>query len=222
MVYFINILLVLTIQVSRCQDKTDLEIVRLCPSSKKEWDRAAQKKNCSKFVALNAHEEQYEYHCLINAYLNETLAVCAPKKWIFGFCTEFNVAGGIIQQNPDAECNETYPRCDKAYSSADAYKYPDCYQIVYDNRKKTFTTTYLPTTLVPSKDIKDNGNMGSIAAISVIVIVVLSIVFLVVCCIIKRTRKEKKELDEEEVINLTGIEVADAIDEGLFVACLNL
>lgn len=56
----------------------------LCPSSKEEWDRAAQIKNCSKFVALNAHEEQYEYHCLINAYLNETLAVCAPKKWIFG------------------------------------------------------------------------------------------------------------------------------------------
>lgn len=39
---------------------------------------------------------------------------------------------------------------------------------------------------------------------------------------LERTRKEKKELDEEEVINLTGIEVADAIDEGLFVACLNL
>lgn len=34
---------------------------------------------------------------------------------------------------------------------------PDCYQIVYDERKKTFTTTYLPTTLVQSKDKEDNG-----------------------------------------------------------------
>lgn len=38
---------------------------------------------------------------------------------------------------------------------------------------------------------------------------------------LERTRKEKKELDEEEV-NLTGIKVANAIDEGLFVACFNL
>lgn len=63
---------------SRCQDKTDQRVVTFCPTLKEEWDRAAQKKNCSKF------EPQYEYHCLINAYLNETLEVCAPKKWIFG------------------------------------------------------------------------------------------------------------------------------------------
>lgn len=49
-----------------------------CPTSEEEWDSAAQKKNCSKFVA------QYEYHCLINAYLNETLEVCALKRLIFG------------------------------------------------------------------------------------------------------------------------------------------
>lgn len=49
-----------------------------CPTSKEEWDRAALQKNCSKF------EQQYEYHCLINAFLNETLEVCAPKKIIFG------------------------------------------------------------------------------------------------------------------------------------------
>lgn len=36
---------------------------------------------------------------------------------------------------------------------------PDCYQIVYDKRKKDYTT-YLPpkkTTLIQSKDIEDNG-----------------------------------------------------------------
>lgn len=32
----------------------------------------------------------------------------------------------------------------------------DCYQIVYDKRKKDFTT-YLQTTLVHSKDKEDNG-----------------------------------------------------------------
>lgn len=70
--------------MSRCQDKTDLKIVTICPTSKEEWDRAAQKKICSQFVALDTDEEQYEYHCVINAFLNETLEVCAPKKLIFG------------------------------------------------------------------------------------------------------------------------------------------
>lgn len=39
-----------------------------------------------------------------------------------GYCTEFNVAAGVIKNHLEAKCNETYPRCDKAYSSADAYK----------------------------------------------------------------------------------------------------
>lgn len=39
-----------------------------------------------------------------------------------GHCTEFNVAGQFIQNHEEAKCNENFPRCDKAYSSADAYK----------------------------------------------------------------------------------------------------
>lgn len=39
-----------------------------------------------------------------------------------GYCTEFNVVGRFIQNHEEAKCNEKFPRCDKAYSSADAYK----------------------------------------------------------------------------------------------------
>lgn len=70
--------------MSRCQDKTDLKIVTICPTSEEEWDSAALKKNCSQFVAQDTNEERYEYHCVINAFLNATLEVCAPEKSMFG------------------------------------------------------------------------------------------------------------------------------------------
>lgn len=37
-------------------------------------------------------------------------------------CTEFNVAGGVIQGQNKAVCNENFPKCDKLYNSMDAFK----------------------------------------------------------------------------------------------------
>lgn len=216
MIYLIHVLLLLLIQKeSRCQDKTDQRVVMFCPTSKEEWDRAALQKNCSKF------EPQYEYHCLINAYLNETLEVCAPKKIIFGHCAEFNVAGRLIQNHEEAKCNENFPRCEKAYSSADAYKYPDCYQIVYDNRKKD-CTTYLPhekTTFKKSKDVEDNRNTRSFGVaisslLTVIMFIMITTILVNHCIKKKRTGKKSNEFDKEEVKHLTDIEVVKATNEG--------
>lgn len=39
-----------------------------------------------------------------------------------GFCTEFNIAGGVIQVHALAKCNNKFPRCGKPYYSTDAYK----------------------------------------------------------------------------------------------------
>lgn len=42
---------------------------------------------------------------------------------VLGFCTEFNVGGGVIQSHMLAPCNETtVPRCANVYYSSDAYK----------------------------------------------------------------------------------------------------
>lgn len=214
MIYLIHVLLLLLIQQeSRCQDKTDQRVVMFCPTSKEEWDRAALQKNCSKF------EPQYEYHCLINAYLNETLEVCAPKKIIFGYCTEFNVAGRFIQNHEEAKCNENFPRCEEAYSSADAYKYPDCYQIVYDKRKKDYTTHLPPEkkTFKKSKENKRNTIPFAEVITPVLTVIMFTIIttILVICCIKKkRTGKKSNEFDKEEVKHLTDIEVVKATNEG--------
>lgn len=40
-----------------------------------------------------------------------------------GYCTEFNVAGGVIQNHFDSPCgSKSYPRCNDIYRSSDAYK----------------------------------------------------------------------------------------------------
>lgn len=57
-----------------------------CPTSKKEWDIAARKKNCSKIASHQkcSSVEKFQYHCVLNGYRNETLEVCAPSRVIFG------------------------------------------------------------------------------------------------------------------------------------------
>lgn len=39
-----------------------------------------------------------------------------------GHCTEFNVHGGVIQDQMSTPCNNTFPKCDLIYNSLDAYK----------------------------------------------------------------------------------------------------
>lgn len=116
-----------------CQEAVkSAESVRSCPMSKKEWEIAARKKNCSKIASQQncSSAEKFQYHCVINGYRNETLEVCAPLRMIFGHCVEFNRLGGVIQDQYSSPCNDAFPKCDKYYSSSNAYKYPDCYQLV--------------------------------------------------------------------------------------------
>lgn len=39
-----------------------------------------------------------------------------------GHCVEFNVRGGVIQDQKSAFCTKTFPKCDRFYYSTDAYK----------------------------------------------------------------------------------------------------
>lgn len=56
-------------------------------------------------------------------------AIIIIVHWLFlffrvlGFCTEFNVAGGVIQSHVSAPCNKsTELRCEDVYYSTHAYK----------------------------------------------------------------------------------------------------
>lgn len=72
---------------SYCEEAVEsVERVSYCPRTKKEWDTAATRKDCSRLAGRQActYPENFRYHCVINGYRTETLEVCAPRKLIIG------------------------------------------------------------------------------------------------------------------------------------------
>lgn len=57
------------------------EIVSSCPQTDEEWEKAAKRKNCENITHLC---QSYIYHCVINAWMNATIEVCAPSRFIIG------------------------------------------------------------------------------------------------------------------------------------------
>lgn len=117
----------------------DVKVVTSCPKSKEEWDIAALKKDCNKLAAVartkncTIKEEQPEYHCVFNSLRNKLLEVCADKRNILGYCTEFNELGGVIQNHYPVPCE----KCNGSYYSSDAYKYQECYELDKQTQNST-------------------------------------------------------------------------------------
>ncbi|XP_052710907.1 uncharacterized protein LOC128185320 [Crassostrea angulata] len=128
-----------------CQEAVEsVTSVTSCPTSEEEWKSAVRRKNCTATQQTCSKPETFLYHCVINEYGNKTLEVCAPQRLMTGFCTEFNVGGGVIQSHGLSPCNETAVlRCANVYYSSEAYKYPDCYnkKIITSATSTIFTTT---------------------------------------------------------------------------------
>lgn len=188
-----------------------IQLVEKCPSSKKEWDDAANNKNCGKSAGRQncTIGDDFLYHCVINAYINETLEVCAPKRIILGSCTEFNVAGGIIQAHEKVACKA----CPSYYHSTEAYKYPECYQLVYNARGNH--TTIRPTeptpdnsTLRPTESTPDNSNNREAIIIGTVVSVIAVILFIAFLLRRKFRKQYRREIcktqEEEHRISLLG------------------
>lgn len=180
-----------------CMDAVyNADVVESCPTSKVEWDIAARRKNCSKLAAeaerknCTMDEKQPEYHCLINALRNKLFEVCAAVKIIFGYCTEFNEAGKVIQNHYSAPCQDGSLKCDDFYKSSDAYKYPGCYGLV--NKKQVSTD-------VESGDPDIGYDITEIIITTCIIVIVLcSVAVTTVLCLRRRKKKMKKETDLEE------------------------
>lgn len=117
--------------------------VERCPEDLKSWENAAKNMNCESIrhncslTLLSKGQHFFQYHCVINTFINATLEVCAPNRFILGYCTEYNLMGRVIQENYNADCTKHYPPCPAFYDSAEAYKYQTCYDLVRKNRRNT-------------------------------------------------------------------------------------
>lgn len=160
-----------------CQEAVaSVALVGSCPTSEIEWDAAARRKNCSSVSSYQncSTVEKFQYHCVINSYRNETLDVCAPSRIVFGHCVEFNLLGGVIQDQWSSPCNDTFPKCGHVYNSTAAYKYPDCYKLVYKKRNNS-TTEKLSTRKI--KDITKTTTADYISIILMPTNLIFTLVF---------------------------------------------
>lgn len=130
-----------------CQISTLTEkYVDQCPLDAESWKMAAKQKNCesieqecSRLIGLNNQQYIFQYHCLINSWGNATIEVCALNRSIFGYCAEYDAAGGLVQDNYDLDCQQRHPPCPALYNSAEAYLYQSCYDLVYRKRANKIT-----------------------------------------------------------------------------------
>lgn len=127
---------------TKCQSSiSTVRYVSHCPGDAFSWHMAASKMNCdsiqqecSKSLGLDPQRYTFQYHCLMNSWMNATVEMCALNRSILGYCAEFNTDGALIQENYNADCRKVYWPCPNIYNSAEAYKYQSCYDLVYNMR----------------------------------------------------------------------------------------
>lgn len=207
---FCSILVALLIQVHKSKARycqvavASAALVGSCPTSKIEWDTAARKKNCSRIASQQkcAPVEKFRYHCVINGFGNETLEVCAPSRIIFGHCVEFNLLGGVIQDQRSSPCNDTFPKCDSFYDSTTAYKYPDCYQLVSMNRIYQITKK-MPVT--KKQDVSKSTSTENVLIISISTFLIVAIIVFIPAMAVKMAVKERRKIPKHnENVELTS------------------
>lgn len=194
--------------VSCSKSRSTVQVVSNCPVTEEELRKASQMKNCSAFASQCSDPDKFVYHCVINPFLNETLEVCAYEKIILlGFCTEYSYSANRIQQSFKTNCTKfSRNPCPPAYSSTEAYKYPECYELTKKPSTENPTTSMLSTSVstdlmktVPvfkmspagSDDEEDNGSDADVIGIIVGIVLFLGVVAVVALLYRKYYPKEQ-------------------------------
>lgn len=189
-----------------------------CPTSKTEWDAAARKKDCGRLASKQncTTVEKFQYHCVVNGLRSKLLEVCAPTRIIFGHCVEFNVRGGVIQDQISAPCNAEFPKCANFYNSSEVYKYSDCYKLVLKNDGPSLEQK----TTTPKDTLKTTHESGHMKPIYIILIILLIVippvaVFLALHVLYKRIcRKPLCHSQQHNVNHMEKVLSKNENDEG--------
>lgn len=77
--------------LSSCEESANtVRPVKRCPTDPKSWEMAAKNMDCGAIkqnCSQSTYRHYFQYHCVINAWMNETLEVCALNRTIFGMIT---------------------------------------------------------------------------------------------------------------------------------------
>ncbi|XP_062591103.1 uncharacterized protein LOC134252633 [Saccostrea cucullata] len=164
-----------------------------CPKNTSELRKAVERKRCND---MKHSCKSFEYHCVINNWMNETIEVCAPSLLIIGGrCAEFNTDKASIRGNFLTDCKLSSPPCPISYNSTTSYKYFGCFSNIMNGRVTTLRT------VISSQDLQEASTSNTvykirktsnnINTITVFVIVVTLIAVLVSGMTLYCVRKQK-------------------------------
>ncbi|XP_062608267.1 uncharacterized protein LOC134270108 [Saccostrea cucullata] len=175
-----------------------LKYVDHCPTTRKEWQEQSLQKNCNKINQNCTERNNFQYHCLINELVNQTVEVCAPVTEILGHkCAEYNVIGTRIQDNAVLNCTD----CPFRFNSNEAFKYQQCYQNAIQRQATENGTGAQCDNLTEDK-------VSFFACLTALVVsVVINIAFCVAFSYFRRRHPKKKKSDE----NYEGTEGTEQI-----------
>lgn len=210
-----------------------VETVDSCPQTTEEWKEAAARKSCK---TTSNTCSSLDYHCVINAWMNETIEVCAPRIVIVGkVCAEFNFGGNRIQRNENATCE----KCPEAYNSSDAFMYTECYEYVekskgLDTSQSSTETSYLSTHAYTKSSDRDGKllstqgqfyhmkNKSSVAGLEARIVIGLSVTATVVTVLIISSVLlliRRRRIRHQETRN---IHVCSAVKRMLLTRCSDI
>lgn len=164
------------------ESATKIRYVSKCPSDAQSWEIAAKDLNCEtiKQNCSSAKQHQFQYHCVINEFKNALLEVCALNRTIFGYCTEYNTMGQVIQEHYNAECTKHGVPCPELYNSAEAYKYQECFQLLKGSPRNSEINLNFTQQILKSPSNRSCGELV------LIVLIIFSITYLLeivtTCC----------------------------------------
>lgn len=182
-----------------CHSSAGIEIVDSCPQTVPEWKEAVRRKNC-KSISHNC--SKFHYHCVINAWMNQTIEVCAPSVHIVGkVCAEFNFGGNRIMRNDYAKCE----KCPQAYNSSDAFLYTECFE--YVERSKGMDTPQ-STTETP------NSSTHPYRVLIVLSVTVAAVIVAIVSSLLLFVHRRRIRHQETRTIH-----VCSSVKNMLFARC---
>ncbi|XP_062599156.1 uncharacterized protein LOC134260615 isoform X1 [Saccostrea cucullata] len=125
-----------------------------CPNNASELRKAAERKRCHD---IKHTCKSFEYHCVINDWMNETIEVCAPSLLIIGGrCAEFNTDKTSIRGNYLTDCKSSTPPCPQSYNSTTSYKYFGCFSNIIKERVTTLRA------VISSKNMQETSTTNTI------------------------------------------------------------
>lgn len=103
-----------------------VRVVQNCPQNEAELSRAQQQKKCEHLAKYQkcTKPTKFKYHCVLNAFSNETIEVCAQEIYSQGYCVKFD-EGSLLQMFGE-DCTTYSNPCITRFLSSDSLQYLQC------------------------------------------------------------------------------------------------